>query len=345
MDKSRRAYVSILYERKGKTLTTNQRKTVFEQMRKSTCSFMFTGNASGMADAIELVLSNQDRRWMKNWIPKKKDKITATIKTQYWKNGQKTKKEKCGTFMVDSFSFSLPEDNTCTVEGTSVPESSSFRATERNKKWKKVTLKEVSKRISKKYHMKLFFDGEDFSIGSPEQSGQSDCEFLTNICQSYGYGIKMYRGQLVIYDMAKYEKKAPRGTIYKHQMESFSWDTSMTGTYTGAKMKYTDSCGKDTTVKVGKGNRWLQINGDADSITQAKRMALGQLNTKNMSAITANITIQGNLNYSDTDTVKLAGLDKLSGKYFIDTVQHKVEAQGGFTTTLTLHRVTRRITG
>ena len=59
---------------------------------------------------------------------------------------------------------------------------------------------------------------------------------------------------------------------------------------------------------------------------------------------TLELTIRGNTRYNETDTVRIRGLYRLSGKYFIDQVIHDIDADSGFTTKLTMHKVQKRVT-
>ncbi len=341
--RARRAFVNLAYHRNDQiTASDDTYKKSAAQMRKFLKSFTFTGVASGEADRIEAVMENSDERWMMGWMPRKKDKVTARIVTKWWGGIQGRKEFLCGTFLVDHVSLSAPE-LVCTVGATSIPEFSSFRATEREKSWKKVKLGEIARKIAGRYHMKIVFDGPDFSVGTVEQSGQTDCDFLTDLCETYAYGIKIFKGKIIIYSKEKYEQKPVRGTITRKMMEDFSFESNLCGTYTGAKMKYTPEEGKETTVKVGKGNRWLTVGGDADSVSQAKRKALAAVNTENEKTATMTVTIMGNTKYCETDTVKIKGLYRLNGKYFIDKVEHTLDGQSGFKTVLEMHRVRRRI--
>lgn len=342
--RARRAYVNMTYARSGKTASSDDQKKSARQMRRFLKSFTFTGMADGEADRIEFALVNDDWRWMRAWMPRKKDKITANIMMRAWKKGEQKRKFPCGTFLIDSLSMDGPE-LTCVVGATSIPEASSFRATERDKSWKKVTLHEVAKKIAARYKMKVVFDGDDFSVGTVEQRGQTDCAFLTSLCHEYAYGIKIFKGMLVIYDKAKYEAKKHVGTIKRWMMTEFNWNTDIAGTYTGAKMQYTEAKSNDeTVVKVGKGNRWLTVSGSADSLGQAKKKALAVLNTENEKTTTLSVTLRGNTHYGETDTVRVQGLYHLNGKYFIDKVVHNLDPVAGFTTQLTMHKVMRRVT-
>lgn len=354
--RARRAYPSITYTRNkkissdkivyngdGKVTPADRKKKSAAQIQEFLRTFTFTGIADGEADRVEVAFINSDWRWMREWIPRKKDKLTVSIIMKQWKKGQKRKKFRCGTFLIDMLTLTGP-DLACTVGATSIPETSSFRATEREKSWKKVTLQEVAKKIAARYHMRLVFDGSDCSVGTVEQNGQTDCEFLTSLCHEYAYGIKMFKGKLIIYSKAAYEKKGVVGTITKRMLLDFCYEDNLCGTYTGAKMKYTSSGDdEETTVRVGKGNRWLTVSGSADSIGQARKKALAALNSENEKATTLTVTIRGNTRYNETDTVRIRGLYQLSGKYFIDQVVHTIDADSGFTTQLTMHKVRKRV--
>lgn len=342
--RARRAYVNLYYAKNGRTLSAAEKKKSAKQMRIFLKSFTYTGVADGEADRIEFTLVNSDWRWMRAWMPRKKDKITATIRMSAWKKGERKKAFPCGTFLIDSLGMEGPE-LTCTVGATSIPEASSFRATERDKSWKKVTLREVAKKIAARYKMDLFFDGDNFSVGTVEQNEQTDCEFLSSLCQEYAYGIKMFKGKLIIYSKAKYEAKKAVGSIKRSMLLDFSWETNIAGTYTGAKMKYTaQESDEETVVKVGKGNRWLTVTGNADSIGQARRKTLAALNTENEKTTTLSVTLRGNTKFCETDTVRICNLCRLDGKYFVDQVVHSLDGTNGFTTRLTMHKVQRRVT-
>ena len=146
--RARRAYPKLIYTKNGKSskvIPVDQARHTASEMKRFLKKFTFTGTADGEADRIEMTLINGDWRWMRSWMPKKKDKISASIIMKHWKSGETTRTFRCGTFLIDSLGMSGPE-LACTVGATSIPETSSFRATERKKAWKKATLKEIAKK-------------------------------------------------------------------------------------------------------------------------------------------------------------------------------------------------------
>lgn len=332
--KGRRAWVNIIYK-----------KHTADAMRNYIESFTYKDCATENFDNISITLDNSDFRFCKSWFPKKKDKLIASIVVKDWNQlGDAKKTLRCGTYMIDAPHFSGVPD-ICQINAICAPENTSFRTAERDKVWKKVTLNELATAITGKYGIGLKFIGSDVSIGTVEQRSTTDCDFLCSMAADYAYGMKIYRSKVLIYDKAKMEAQSTTGTIYKHQiLGEYDWNTKIYGTYTGAKMRYTTDEDKEVMCKVGKGPRWLKVSGTADSIGQARKMALAQLNTENETTTTLTITITGNIKYLATETVDIKGLHKLSGKYFIEEAEHNIDCSGGYTTKLTMHKVQRRIT-
>ena len=139
--KARRSTVSVTYLQAKKRYTAGERKKSRERIAKDLTGFSYTANA---ADSVELQLNNRDGKWNAGYMPRKKDKVKSVLHTYYWDKASEKKKMTCGLFLVDSISFS---GNTldCTIGGTSIPEYSSFRATDRRKTWKR----HISKRLAR----------------------------------------------------------------------------------------------------------------------------------------------------------------------------------------------------
>ena len=124
----------------------------------------------------------------------------------------------------------------------SVPADGAFRETERTKTWEKVTVQEIGKEIASRAGIALAWDveGTPFTIQSIEQSSQTDCDFYMQVCESYGYAMKVYAQKIVVFDREAYKKKDPVLTIRESDIESWSWKKTLAGTYTGGEYTYTD---------------------------------------------------------------------------------------------------------
>lgn len=312
-------------------------------MAEYTEGFEYIDPATGESDEIKITLHNVGYKWANKWMPKKKDKITAKIVCMSWNKAGQKKTFNCGKFCVDDVTLSGPTLTT-TISGVSVPEGNAFRSTGRNKTWKKVTLQELAARIASRYHMQLSYTGPTIKLEAIEQSNENDCSFLKKICDSYGMAIKVYNGKIVIYDKGIYESRAPVATLNVAQLLDWSYNDTLVGTYTGAEIKYTSgSDNKDLTCKVGGGKRILFINEKADNLADARLKACGKVNTENEKAVTMTATIMANTKIVSGSTIMIKGLYKINGKYFVDKVTHKIEAESAYTMDLELHKVKKRI--
>lgn len=339
----RKAHVNITYTKKVKAGAAKNKKRTATVMREYLEGFTYTDPATGESDTISLQVLNIDLRWANKWIPKKKDTMVAKIVTNSWTKSGKKKTFNCGKFCVDDLSFSGPTLS-CTIGGVSTPEGNAFRSTERSKTWKDITLKELARNIASKYHMKLIYTGPVIKIGTLEQSTETDCSFLNKICSDYAMAIKVYSGKVVIFDKGVYEARKAVATINKANILDWSYNSTLTGTYTGATIKYTaGDDDKELECKVGSGKRILSINEKVDNLADAQLKACGKVNTENEKAVTMSISIMANTRIAAGSTVKITGLYKLNGKYFVDKVTHKIEAESAYTMDLELHKCQKRI--
>ena len=333
----RQASAAIKYDPKGKNNTRSS-----SEMAKHLESFTYTDPATGESDSASIELCNISMIWANKWLPKKGDKFTASISATNWDKPGTNASLSCGTFCCDDRNFSFPTNSTATINGTSVPEKQAFRSTQRSKTWKNITIKEIARRIAKRYKLKLVYDASTIKIKSMEQSKKDDCSFLKDLTSEYGLYIKVYGGKIVIYDAARYEAKKAVATIDYNDVLSGDYNSTLAGTYTGATIKYTKgSDKKEYTYKVGSGSRILTINEKVDSLSDAKIKAKAKLAEENRKAETIKLTIASpgkKLYSSGCFTLKYAY--EMSGKYFIEKAVHKVDASGGYTVEIDAHKVT-----
>ncbi len=341
----RQASVKVTYQKKVKSKKKDgTKKRSASVMAEYTEGFTYTDPASGESDTVSITLTNIDLRWANKWMPKKGDKLTAKIIEKSWNKAGEKKTFYCGKFCLDDLSYTGPE-LTCTIGGVSIPEGNAFRSTGRSKTWKDVTLKEVASEIAKKYHLKLCYIGETIKLGTVEQSNEPDSSFLTKVCEDYGMAIKIYCGDIIIYDKSRNESLPVVATLKKTDLQEWSYNTTLVGTYTGARITYTS--GKDDKEMkciVGGGKRILNINEKVESLQEAQLKACARVNTENEKAVTMSVTIMANIRIAAGSTVRIKGLRSLSGKYFVDKVMHNIGPEAAYTMTLELHKCQKRIT-
>lgn len=340
----RKAGVTVTYSRKVKSKKAGgAKKSPVSAMAKYNSGFSYTDPASGESDTISIQLTNIDMRWANKWMPKKGDKLTAKITERSWEKQGRKRTFYCGKFCLDDLSYSGPE-LTCTIGGVSVPEGNAFRCTERNKTWENATLKEIAEEISGKYHLKLDYIGDAIKLGKMEQSDETDSSFLKKLCDDYGMALKIYCGKVVVYDKGQFEAKKPVATLKKEDLQDWSYNSTLVGTYTGAKIAYTsDEDDKEVKCTVGGGKRMLNINEKVGSLQEAQLKACARVNAENEKAVTMSATIMADTRIAAGSTIKVKGLFHLSGKYFVDKVTHSLGPNEAYTMALELHKCQKRI--
>lgn len=329
--KARHASAEIIYN--GAAVTT--------QLMGQYGEFTYTDPASGEADSVDIALNDRDRQWTTAWLPTKGDTITAAINTHNWDKEGEQRSLPCGFFILDDFNFTgWPV--TGTLSGVSVPADSSFRETERTKNWENVTIPEIGKEIAKRAGIELVWDvpGEPFTIKNVEQSQKTDCDFFTSLCEMYGLATKVYARKIVVYDREAYKAKDPVAKITEREIETWSWHTTMTGTYTGGEYTYTDpSTEEEIKVSVGAGTRILKKSGKADNRADAERKIKAEVANANHGAVTLSMSITGRTDIVASMCVTVVGLGRFSGKYFVNKATSHVSASGGYTLDLELSLV------
>ena len=332
----RRAVVGITYNKKD----------VEESLCKHVTGFTYTDPSNGSSDTISIEIQNREKNFLNSWFPEKGDTIDAFIKTfnwttynEDWYKENEMNKFNCGTFTVDEFSFS-GRPLIVSLSGISTPISESFNVTEKTVTWKSVTLNEIASRICKDSNLTLVYDADKIFIKTIEQSKKTSCSFLEDLCKEYGLYMKVYSNKLIIFNPYIYDKKDSVAVINEKDMLSWSYKTLTDGTYTGAKMSYSNGS-KDISVKIGSGNRILNVSGSASSLEEAKNKCIAAVNTANRSATTMEIEIIANTKICASTCVEITGLGKCNGKYFVDKVVHNVGS--GYTMQLSLQKVQTQI--
>ena len=335
MENARKSRVSIGYS------IPRIKKSIKECLE----DFVYHDVATGSTDDISITLNNMDGRFMMEQMPMKGDKITPVIYLHNWSRSGVTKSIKCGSMMLDDLSFS-GTPNICTIGAVSMPAKGEFKNTKRTRTYKNVTVKEIARKIANRAGIALHYSADHIEIKEIEQSKATDSEFLLSVCSDYGLGVKIYNGKIVIFDEETYEKKRPVATIRreKKNVVSWEWNTTLQKTYTGAKVTYTDSeSNKKHHIQIGKQGRMLNVDVSAYSKRDAQLKAKAKLAEENKKRTTMTLTIMPEPKIVATSTITLKGFGKLSGKYYVDKVSHKLSRSGGYVMTLDTHKVYKRI--
>ncbi len=307
-------------------------------------SFQYTDVAAGSSDKISIQINDRDHKWIGAWFPEKGDQLEPVIQTLNWEAEGRITKFPCGRFRVDDFSFRGGPIR-LSMEALAAPaDKSGFKATEKTETYEKTTLNEIGQAIADRNGISLFFEAMDVAIAKVEQSKQTDCDFYCEQVEKYGLALKIYNDRLVVFDEADYEAKDAKCILTPSDFEpGWSWNTKTSGTYTGVKYQYTNSDRNRTfTVTAGDGDRILDCSKSADNLKEATAIALGELNKANRGTTTMRITMMARPGLIASDCIEIQGLERLSGKYYIDQLTHSIGS--GYKMSLELRLVIPPIT-
>ncbi len=333
MSRARRAEVDITYEHINIT----------EDVAGYLGNYSYTDVASGESDSISLTMKDWERKWMGGWTPQKGDHISATAQFYDWQAEGDQWEIYCGEFEIDDVTISGPPAQ-CNINAVSIPRSEAFNEEEHTRNWEDVTVREIAEEIAERAAITLFYEAEEIPIHILEQDRQTDCKFLYSVCEKYGLAMKVFAEKIIIFDEAKYESANPVTTLYYEDFSQYNYNSTLEGTYTGAKISYSDpATGEDHIVTVGGGARIKEINEAADSAADAQRKAIAALNNANKNDTTFTGTIMAKRELIASRCVSVSGFGKPDGIYYIDKVVTKIGGNGISQQTLTMHRVGYRM--
>lgn len=306
-------------------------------------SFSYSDIASGESDQLSLVINDRERKWIREWFPKKGDSIQASIVLDNWERSGETRTLNCGSFGVDDFSFSGSPIE-LELGAVALPAASGFKETKRSRTYEKTTLENIGKEVAGRAGIALYYEAPEIPIEKTEQSEEDDCTFYNKIVKLYGFAMKIYMNKIVVFSEATYEKRDPVATLTESDIvPGWRWNSTLVRTYTGARYEYTNhDKNKTFLVNAGSGSRILKITDPAGSLEEARRITLAKLNDANKNDTTMSVTIAGTeRKIVATDCVRISGLGNLDGKYYVEKVNWSIGK--GCCQDLELRKVYQRI--
>ncbi len=304
-------------------------------------AFSYTDNASGEADTISLTLNNQSERWLNGYMPEDGDYIEAKIVVDNWERPGDKKSLFCGKFDLDNFKASgFPE--TVAIGGISIPVRTDFNVTVKNRQYSSTTTKAILADICGMAGITLCYEADDYPVEEIEQSGQSDMAFAFNLCKEHNLAMKLYNSKMVVYDQTAYEQRAAAYTVHKNDMQKYTYSLARSNLYDSVEIQYTNPGSEDTltysySVPGGRGKRTLYLNEEAETYSEAEIKAKARLIENIRSATTVSFTVMGDTRYIAAQNIRIMGLGKADGKYFIDSVTHSKNAKGVYTCSIKAH--------
>lgn len=302
-------------------------------------SFSYTDVASGESDSVSITMHDINKEWMGSKKPKRGSSLGAAITLTDWDDDGEQKFD-CGNFVLDDISFS-GRPLCCVLGGVSVPAMDDFKSLPRTKTWEKTTVESIASQIASVAGVSLHYEGPAIQITEIEQSRETDSSFLYSLCEKYGLAMKVYNHKIVIFDFIQYEEKGAVATIKEYDTRetlSWSYNSTIEGTYTGVSLGYTDpDTEKSINVTIGSAGRMYSMNTQASSRYDAELQAAAKVNQANRNIETMEITIRANPKIVASHCVQTEGFGSLDGKYFVDKIRHSVGS--GYKMQLSIHKV------
>lgn len=313
-------------------------------------SLTYTDDQDDLADDLKIEVEDRDGIWMENWLTEAVEaaaggelSVSAVIAPENWeKNGAL----KTGRFELDSVDAAGPP-STVTINTTSLAFSADIRQTKKNRAWENYTLSGIASEIAAGGGMGCMYESSSNpSYKRVEQTKRSDIDFLKKLCADAGISIKATDGNIVLYDQAEYEAKAPVLTIKKRKggYIRYKLSSGSAGTrYAKCRVRYMDpATGKcvEGTAEDGSvsGGQCLEVSAKVGSIGEAQALAKKRLRLHNKLSKTASFTMPGDVQLVAGVTVLLEGWGGWDGKYIITRAEHTVGGNG-YTTKIMLRKV------
>lgn len=325
----RRATFTLIYE--GKDITADLLPIVL--------SLSYTDKASGESSDLDIEIINQDRLWMRDWIPAKGDKLQCKFRYE-----GVTEVLDCGGFEVDDFEYSGPPDRLrLSAVATSI--TGTLRE-KRTKSYEKTTLQRVAADVAARNGLRLTGTIKAVSVNRITQNEQSDLEFITKLAEEYGHLTKVENGQLIFFTQDDLEKQPAIATLTNAEIRRYRITSQAQGTYRAAEISYQNPKQKklithreeDKSIKKGD---TLKIKGRAESKQQAIEKCRSALAKANGGETKMEVTIEGDSRMVGGANVEIQDYGKFDDKYQVEEVRHRLSKQSGWTTELTLRKIGR----
>jgi hypothetical protein len=308
-------------------------------------SFSYTDHAGSQADEIALELEDLGKLWGGQWQPLEGDSITASIVCFDWEYADQQLALHCGTFAIDSLTFTGPPDG-LTIRGISAPLTTGLRRQRKHKAWENLRLQQIAQDIAANAGLQLIYDATvDPMYVRRDQHFQSDLAMLQDFCTRCALRLKVDDQRIIIFDEAVYEQHAPAVTLahlYSNYI-SYQFPKNYADSYRACTVNYHDP-GKKTTFTATFApaepppGEVLEVNERVENQAEALLLAQARLREKNRLVETAHFELPYNPHVVGAATAQLIGWPpRCDGRYLVDSVTHSVSS-GGSTSSVELHK-------
>lgn len=308
-------------------------------------SLSYTDAGNCRADDLQISLADPDGRWRSSWMPKRGERVQASITLKDWYFEGSERRLDCGIFDVDTVSYTGPDPDEITIHAVSYPGKSAIKNETRTRSWENVTLRQIAKQIANAAGLGLLYEMAEVVYDRINQSEETDLAFLSSQAEREGAALKVTNDMLVLFDEQKYEKQPPVREIVRGESDilSYSFDVQTVGvSYASCEITYTDSKKKTIRgsfkVPGADGGPVLKLNERVASVAEANRKARAALRRANKDAQRATLELMGDYMLVQGVTVKLSGFGAFDDVYFVETARHMID-RSGYRTRIELRKV------
>lgn len=309
-------------------------------------SLTYTDNEDETEDSLSVVLADRDKVWLTRWLSSVAAAGASELPIKAWieRRGDRFDGLYCGSFSLTGIDVKEPGGEV-TLKASSLGYDNGLRQTKNSRAWVGYTLGGVVRDIAGPAGLSVMMEAEDFRLDDHvEQTEQSDMAFLNDLCNLYGLSMKVTDGKLVIFDQSVYERRDAVDAITRGDLSYTKINLTMgkaSEKYKSCRVSYTDPVtgqvisGTATDGKVmSKNDRSLNLTYKASSPEAAQRIASAMLRRANLLEKCARIEMPGNPYMVAGSMLTLSGFGPWDGSVMIASATHKVDAKGGYTTTV-----------
>lgn len=293
---------------------------------------------SGETDSFDILMHDVGDHWLNDWLIDKGTLIDAKIQLKNWEHQGDDRLTDCGEFLCDSLSVTgFPLD--ITIKSLALP----VQGTKNTKKWENITISAIAQDICNHLGVELAYYADDLKIKSKQQSQQTDINFLYSLCNEYGFGMKVYRHKIVIFDLEANDKVLPTTTYMLPDIiddEGFSLEDNEEGTYTGVKATYKiEGSDNSKTYTLGTSERMITLENAGSSLKEAEIKAKAALYKANIEAVKLKFVTTAGIPFYSGTNYYFYGIGKYSGAYGVERVTHSMTETGGYGVLVEAHAI------
>ncbi|MGN0163662.1 MAG: phage late control D family protein [Candidatus Ornithomonoglobus sp.] len=331
--------ISAEYPRMVEGLVGINGKNVWGDIKQYNTSLAYVDVASGATDSFDITMYDTDEHFINDWLIDKGTELNSKIKFCNWDFEGDTKYIDCGIFLVDSIEirgFPFEVD----IKSLALP----VNGTKNTKKWENISVSAIAQDICDHLGVELLYYADNLTLESRQQSQQTDINFLFSLCNEYGFGMKVYKNKIAIFDRAAQDKATPVNPENPYMIKEIADSVTITdnteGTYTGVKAIYKPK-DKDDSIEyiLGTTEKMIVLENAGQTRHEAEIKAAAALYNANIEAVKLKFTVKSYYPFYSGTNYYFYGLGGYSGAYGIEKVSHQLNENGGYSAKIEAHAI------